>query len=773
MDLSTTSTTPVVAPTRRASLKRVVATVVTAALAVGGLTVVAAAPASATVTDTVTDATLTWGLQSTAAGWGITTSGDVELVDPTNVPEVVANPSATPPVAGVPAYTKAPSFTLTDGTGSISPAGLGTLDFDASVTYSPFAAYGSIAYPATFTFSNFEFEATSTTRGALTADVTWVKQNTSKNEPTNVTLANFDISSASVTDGEFNLVTAAPDWANTVPAGKYSGAYTDSWPTSLVDVLLPLAGNSDFPVYFYRTSTSTGNNNKAPLPITVAATVARPSVSWITSSETNAGYVVSVTGDGFRQATLNGDMGIYVSIAPAGGRPGSDADDAALYLGTKWVSQGMPDGPRTATLTNGAFATSLTAPADQIDPDVEYSIYTWQAHTASNTTQETETPITINYEALERFVPTVSLSVADDSIDSSESTVVTASLSSDWEDGVTGTVEFFDGTTSLGTETIVAGEAAVTLSALSVGTHAITAKFSGDAHHPARTAAAKSVEVSKLDSTISLGLSGATATVGTAVVATATVNAGSTGSVEFFDGTTSLGTSTITSNTATKSFSDLTVGSHSITAKYLGDDAYAESTSAAKSLEVEKTTATVALTLTKAKEVFGKPVTATATVTGATGWVEFKVNGTKVKTVKLAAGKASYLLPKFSAGSHKVTVFYQGNETIKSATSAASTLVITKATTSKVTVSGKKFEKNSKPTVTVKVAKLNNGQYPAGKVSVYVGGKLVKTGNLYVSAKGTVKVTLPKQSKTIKVKAIFSGSNVTSKSSSTVTIKRK
>lgn len=762
MDLSTTSTTPVVAPTRRASLKRVVATVVTAALAVGGLTVVAAAPASATVTDTVTGGTFTWNVSD----WSTT---HLSTRTPSNGASVVAGVITWGEGEG--------TYDAATGASDIQYTGTARLAFQASP--------GNDVYQITLADPEIVVDASGA--GKIIADVNYnvYLGQPSSNSSANVVVTRFQTGNSTndtwSTDGATATLSDIPGWAGVIPAGS-SAAITDTdlpfnGESFSEEFLLALP--SSLRSHFYSSKASgqqtpnANNQFKDPSEFTATVTVAKPTISWISTSESNAGYVISITGDGFRQVTLPNDNGIYVSIAPSGGRPGSASSDADKYLVTKYVTANLPDGPATAPLTNGAFSTSLTAPVNKIDPDLEYSIYTWQAHTASNTTQDTETPITINYEALERFVPTVSLSVVDDSIDSSESTVVTASLSSDWEDGVTGTVEFFDGTTSLGTETIVAGEAAVTLSALSVGTHAITAKFSGDAHHPARTAAAKSVEVSKLDSTISLGLSGATATVGTAVVATATVNAGATGSVEFFDGTTSLGTSTITSNTATKSFSDLTVGSHSITAKYLGDDAYAESTSAAKSLEVEKTTATVALTLTKAKEVFGKPVTATATVTGATGWVEFKVNGTKVKTVKLAAGKASYLLPKFSAGSHKVTVFYQGNETIKSATSAASTLVITKATTSKVTVSGKKFKKNSKPTVTVKVAKLNNGQYPAGKVSVYVGGKLVKTGNLYVSAKGTVKVTLPKQSKTIKVKAIFSGSNVTSKSSSTVTIKRK
>ena len=45
----------------------------------------------------------------------------------------------------------------------------------------------------------------------------------------------------------------------------------------------------------------------------------------------------------------------------------------------------------------------------------------------------------------------------------------------------TGTVNFLDGTTSLGTVALTAGVATLTTSALSAGTHQIVAAYSGDA----------------------------------------------------------------------------------------------------------------------------------------------------------------------------------------------------------------------------------------------------------------------------------------------------
>jgi len=56
-----------------------------------------------------------------------------------------------------------------------------------------------------------------------------------------------------------------------------------------------------------------------------------------------------------------------------------------------------------------------------------------------------------------------------------------ATLSS--TDAVTGTVTFYDGTTSIGSSAVTNGSATLSTSALAVGTHPITAKYSGDNHN--------------------------------------------------------------------------------------------------------------------------------------------------------------------------------------------------------------------------------------------------------------------------------------------------
>ncbi len=49
--------------------------------------------------------------------------------------------------------------------------------------------------------------------------------------------------------------------------------------------------------------------------------------------------------------------------------------------------------------------------------------------------------------------------------------------------GATGTVQFFDGSTSLGTSLLTAGKATLAISTLSAGQHSITTKYFGDTNY--------------------------------------------------------------------------------------------------------------------------------------------------------------------------------------------------------------------------------------------------------------------------------------------------
>ena len=148
--------------------------------------------------------------------------------------------------------------------------------------------------------------------------------------------------------------------------------------------------------------------------------------------------------------------------------------------------------------------------------------------------------------------------------------------------GPTGTVTFMDGATTLGTSILNAsGVASLSVSTLAVGTHSITAQYSGDSTHDGSTSAALSQTVNKAGTTTTLTSSPNPSKSGRPVTFTATVSPSTaTGTVQFFDGSTSLGSVTLTSGTATLSTSALGGGKHSITATYSGDANCAGSVSA-------------------------------------------------------------------------------------------------------------------------------------------------------------------------------------------------
>ncbi len=158
----------------------------------------------------------------------------------------------------------------------------------------------------------------------------------------------------------------------------------------------------------------------------------------------------------------------------------------------------------------------------------------------------------------------------------------------------TGTVTFTDGSTTLGTGTISNGEATYSTSTLAVGSHSITAAYSGDPNDNSSTSSTLTQTVKKATTSTALSSSSNPSTYGSPVTFTVTVTPSTaTGTVTFKNGSTTLGTATISDGNATYSTSALAVGSHSITAAYGGDTNDNSSTSSTLSQTVNKVNTTV------------------------------------------------------------------------------------------------------------------------------------------------------------------------------------
>jgi hypothetical protein len=148
--------------------------------------------------------------------------------------------------------------------------------------------------------------------------------------------------------------------------------------------------------------------------------------------------------------------------------------------------------------------------------------------------------------------------------------------------GATGSVTFMEGGVTLGSSSLDAsGVATFSTSALAVGTHFVTAQYSGDGIHTGSTSSALSQTVSKASTTTTLTSDANPSKTGRPVTFAATVSPSTaTGTVQFFDGSSLLGSAPVSGGQASFTTSSLSGGRHSITGVYSGDDSFQGSTSA-------------------------------------------------------------------------------------------------------------------------------------------------------------------------------------------------
>jgi hypothetical protein len=160
----------------------------------------------------------------------------------------------------------------------------------------------------------------------------------------------------------------------------------------------------------------------------------------------------------------------------------------------------------------------------------------------------------------------------------------------------TGTVEFFDGATSLGTETLQAGIAVKSIFTLGPGSHIITATYNGDGYYTVSTSNSIFVNVMFKASLTTLTVAPELSTSGQLVTLTAVVTPDSPGnvtpsgvvdfSIQGDHLTRNLSGNLDGSGTAAASLSDLPAGTYLVTAYYEGMDGYFSSTSTEFSFNV-------------------------------------------------------------------------------------------------------------------------------------------------------------------------------------------
>ncbi len=348
----------------------------------------------------------------------------------------------------------------------------------------------------------------------------------------------------------------------------------------------------------------------------------------------------------------------------------------------------------------------------------------------------------------------------------------TATVTGQYGGTPTGTVSFYDGTTLLGTGTLNSGVATYSTSALSVGTHSMTAVYGGDTNFLGSTSGVLKQVVNQASTTTGLTSSPNPSSYGQTVTFTATVTGQyggtPTGTVSFYDGTTLLGTGTLSGGVATYSTSALGIGSHSMTAVYGGDTNFLGSTSGALSQVVNQASTTTGLSSSQNPSNYGQTVTFTAKVAGQyggtpTGTVSF-YDGTKLLgTGTLNSGVATYSTSALSGGSHSMTAVYGGDTNFLGSTSGVLKQWVKRTATTTSLASSKNPSKYGQTVTFTATVTGEYGGTPSGPVTFKDGNTVLAK----VSLNGGVAKYSTKKLKKGKhtIEAIYSG-NVDYKGSS-------
>ena len=318
----------------------------------------------------------------------------------------------------------------------------------------------------------------------------------------------------------------------------------------------------------------------------------------------------------------------------------------------------------------------------------------------------------------------------------------------------TGSVTFFDGSTTLKTVTLTAGAATYTTTKLVTGQHTITAAYNGNSTFAISTSAALTQTVNQDHTSTVVTASADPSVYGHSVTFTATVKAASpgsgtpTGSVTFMDGLTALGSATLSGGKASFKTSSLAAGSQAITAVYGGDGNFITSKSAALTQKVQRDATTRNLKSSANPSVFGHSVTFTATVKAAspgsgtpTGSVTFMDGLTALGSATLSGGKASFKTSSLAAGSQAITAVYGGDGNFITSKSAALTQKVQRdATTTNLKSSAHPsvFGQSVTFTATVKAASPGSGT-PSGTVTFYNGSTTL--GSATLGGTGTASFT--------------------------------
>ena len=330
--------------------------------------------------------------------------------------------------------------------------------------------------------------------------------------------------------------------------------------------------------------------------------------------------------------------------------------DGTTLLGTAPYSNG---GAKFAIATLGGGSHSITA---QYSGDAYFA--------SSSSTALTET---INSAAT-----SITVAAGANPATFGQPVTLTATVQPPGGTMATGSVTFVDGSYGIGTGTLANNTAQLTVSFLAVGSHSITAVYSGNANLTGSTSSTLSETIGHAATTSTVSSSLNPAFFAQSVVFSITIQSSSsgtppTGTVTLLDGSSSLGSSSLPSGGLVQfTISGLAVGSHAISATYSGDANFSGSTSAVLVQTVNLVPTTTSVTSSVSPGIADQPITLNAAVqpSTATGTITFLDGTTPLGTSSISNGSAQITLT-LAVGSHTISASYSGDATFAPGVSPA------------------------------------------------------------------------------------------------------
>jgi hypothetical protein len=298
----------------------------------------------------------------------------------------------------------------------------------------------------------------------------------------------------------------------------------------------------------------------------------------------------------------------------------------------------------------------------------------------------------------------------------------------------TGSINLLDGSSIILSGALDGGGKFVTsTSSLSLGSHTLTAQYSGDSNYGAATSSPLVQTVNKSNAAVILASSTNPSVFGQALVFTASVAASGgtgipTGTVTLSDSGVSVGFASLNS-AGTVSFGGivLTAGSHSLTAVYSGDQNFSSGTSSPITQVVSKADSIISLSSLPNPSTFGQPVQLNAIVAGTSGGapsglVMFSDGAIQLGSAVLNNGRTALSISSLGTGLHNITASYAGdgnfNPSIASGASSVTQTVAKSNSAATISTSPNPSAPGQTVTVTATIAAVGGGKVsPTGSVT--------------------------------------------------------